>query len=343
MRPPPDLSDDRLIETLRITYGLSIAALHFLPIGYDPKAFVFRATATGGVDWFVKVRIGAFSEAGLRVPALLAESGVPHLLPPRPALSGALFGTVDDLSVAVYPYIHGENAMKRGLSEEQWRTFGRTLRAIHDGGFADRLRGQLPEETFSLPNAPSVRHLSEKGRTAMATGPAATAFARFWDDHAARIDELRTRAEALGRILRSRRWELVLCHADIHAANLLIDENENLYLIDWDAPLLAPRERDFLFVVGSQIARRVTPREESRFFDGYGETSIDRAALTYFRYERILEDIGEIAPRVLGDPNQDETARQAEADLLRGFFAPGGSVESAIAGDPGGWSGSGFV
>ena len=82
-------------------------------------------------------------------------------------------------------------------------------------------------------------------------------------------------------------------------------------------------------MVGSKIARAVGPREEGLFFEGYGPAEIDPEALVYYRYERVIEDIGEFGKSVLLDPSLGERARQEEAELSMGFFAPGGDIDRA--------------
>jgi spectinomycin phosphotransferase len=218
--------------------------------------------------------------------------------------------------------------MVAGLTEDQWREFGSTLRDVHASELVERLRGRMPVETFSPPSAALVRRLMGLVDE-ISFGVAAARLAEFWPEHAGRIRWMLARAEALGSLLRTRPFGYVLCHADIHAANILVGGDGRLHLIDWDGPLVAPRERDLPFLVGSKIARAVEPREEELFFEGYGPAEIDPEALIYYRYERIIEDLGELGRSVCLDPSLDERAREEESELAMSFFAPGGMVELA--------------
>ncbi len=157
--------------------------------------------------------------------------------------------------------------------------------------------------------------------------------ASFWAENALLIERMVGRAEALGRQLQGLPFEHVLCHADIHAANILVGEDGRIYLVDWDGPLLAPRERDLLFVVGSRIARIVEPREEAWFFEGYGNADVNMSALAYYRYERAIEDIGEIGRTVfLGDMQNDEE-KEEETSLFIERFSPNNIVAAAMEAD----------
>jgi spectinomycin phosphotransferase len=202
---------------------------------------------------------------------------------------------------------------------------------VHSSGLAEEFRGRLPVETFTLPSGALVRRILDLLDTVELENAVAVEFAAFWRENAARIRQMLARAEELGRRQQPKSFEHVLCHSDIHAANILVGDDGQIHLIDWDGPLFAPRERDLLFVVGSIIARTVTPREEELFFAGYGAVDIDPEALVYYRYERIVEDLGEIGRSVMLDPNPSDQLRTDESRLARSFFAPGGDIDRAEA------------
>lgn len=337
MREDPKLDIAAIFACLETHYGIAVASVRFLPIGYDLDATVHHVVAQDGTAYFLKVRSGPVHAPGLLVPRALIERGVPNILAPLPLGSGELWCHLAGeagATVVLYPFVRGENAMVAGMSDAQWRTFGETLAAVHASGLERDLGGLLPAETFALPSAALVRRIAalvaagEVGAVGEAD-PAAARLATAWRAHAARIRDTLERAEALGRALQRKTFPHVLCHADIHGANVLVGEDGRIHLIDWDGPVVAPRERDLLFVVGSRIAGVVEPREEDLFFAGYGPVEIDRDALVYYRYERIVEDIGEFAKAVFLDPSLGEEARAAEAEMGMRQIVPGGPIDRA--------------
>lgn len=332
MRDDPGLDPGKITACLGANYDLLVASVTFLPIGYDPNAVVYEVVARDGTPYFLKVRFGPVHEPGLLVPRALLDRGVPNVIAPLRTRASDLWCSLDGYdghTVVLYPFVQGQNAMVAGMSADQWREFGSTLRAVHATGLDDSLRDRLRVETFALPPASLVRRLLVLVDDTRFDSTAAARFAAFWRENAGRIRRLLARAEELGRQLRSASFELVLCHADVHAANILVGDDGRISLIDWDGPLIAPRERDLLFVVGSRIARAVEPEEETLFFEGYGPVEIDPAALVYFRYERIIEDLGEFGKSVLLDPRLGEETRDEESRLAMSFFAPGGDIDRA--------------
>ncbi len=333
MRQKPNLIDDTLIACLRSQYDLDIVSVRYLPVGYDLNAFVYEAMASDETSYFVKVRIGDINPASLLVPRVLIEHNIPNILAPLRTGTQALWCPLEEYSVIVYPLIRGENAMKAGMTDSQWREFGQTLHAIHSGGFAKLLEGQIPVETFSLPSAALVRQVALLVHETHYASQAAAQLATFWTDHVSLIEHLLLRAEELGKQLQAEQFESVLCHADIHAANILVSEDGRIFLVDWDGPLLAPRERDLLFIIGSQIARRVQPCEEVQFFEGYGAVNVNMTALTYYRYERIIEDIGSFGKSVFLDVDLSEEVKAEEAQMLQSLFDPDQIIDATLQAD----------
>ena len=79
----------------------------------------------------------------------------------------------------------------------------------------------------------------------------------------------------------------MICHADIHRANIIIDKRDDIRIVDWDETVLAPKERDLMFFLGDGHGRQV----ESAFLEGYGECTVDRIGLAYYRYDLGLTGI----------------------------------------------------
>jgi spectinomycin phosphotransferase len=123
----------------------------------------------------------------------------------------------------------------------------------------------------------------------------------------------------------------VLCHADLHTGNVLLDDAGRVWIVDWDETVLAPRERDLMFVVGGGIGiGGIGPREEERFFQGYGPASIDPLALAYYRYAWAVSDIGAYGEQVFLRPDLGEVTRHAAVAAFMSLFQPGRIVERAF-------------
>jgi spectinomycin phosphotransferase len=113
------------------------------------------------------------------------------------------------------------------------------------------------------------------------------------------------------------------------AGNFLVDADDTLYIIDWDNPILAPKERDLMFIGGAQGFRGYSAQEEEiLFYRGYGQTQIDPIALAYYRFERIVEDIAIYCEQLLSTQRGGED-REQSLHYLKSNFLPNGTIEIA--------------
>ncbi len=329
MLEKPAIPDEEISRCLLNAFGLRAAELDFLPLGADVNTAVYRATAEGGQEFFVKLRGGEFNPASVAVPWFLGRQGFRQAIAPLPALMGGLWADLPPYRVILSPYVRGRHAYERKLSEAQWREFGAALKQFHTTHFPAGVTAGTPSEDFSPRWREAVRGWLERIRQESFREPAAEELAdtlRLKEDE---IRDLIEHAEQLARRLRSRPGEFILCHGDIHGWNLLIEESGRLYIVDWDTLVLAPRERDLMFIGAGLGESGYTPQQEEQlFYQGYGGTEIDREAIAYYRTGRILEDIAAYCEQVFLSDEGGEDRRQA-VENVRSNFLPGGTVERA--------------
>ena len=82
-----------------------------------------------------------------------------------------------------------------------------------------------------------------------------------------------------------------------------------------------------MFVVGGIGAGLVSPHATSAFFEGYGVTTVDSLALSYYRHAWAIQDLAGYAERVLVAPRVTDEQRAGAARVFTGLFAPGEIVE----------------
>lgn len=271
----------------------------------------------------------------LAVPRFLYEQGTPHILAPLPTLTEALWVDVGDFAVSVYPFLDARTAEEAGLSDDRWHALGATLRRMPTSQLPAPIQPTVPRETF----VPSRRDVLTRLEAVMAnpapTDPSHYALSVFWRTRQAEIRTLTDRADALGNQLRGASLSHGPCHADLHAWNVLLDARQHLWIVDWDETVLAPKERDLMFVIGGIAETLVSPHQTACFLRGYGEAVIDHRALTYYRYAWAAQEMAAYAEAVFFAPDLSAQARGDSTRAFIGLFDPGNIVVIARASEAG--------
>lgn len=328
--PPAGLDPEALRDTLEPAYGLAVEELSFLPLGHDSSAWVYLVRVREGGPYFLKLRANMTNEAALHVPHLLHARGIGAVVAPIATRTGDLWATHAGFALILYPFVAGESGMEAGLAEGQWVAYGATLRQIHATPVPPELARLMRRERYQPQGADLVRKVAAALAEPLPADPEARALAEGWRLHGDTISLLLERAEGLGRALQAAGLPEVLCHGDIHTGNVLRDGEAQLWVVDWDETVLAPKERDLMFVIGGISARLVGPRAEALFSAGYGPTAIDAGALAYYRYAWAISDIADYSDQVLFRPELGQVSREAALSILIGLFAPGEIVAIAL-------------
>lgn len=333
MLEKPDLPDDKIITCLQHHYELIVVGIIFLPLGADTNTAVYRAIVADGTAYFVKLRRGRFDPLSVTLPKWLNDQGIQPIIAPLTTTTGQLWANLGDFTLILYPFVVGQDGYERPMTEQHWQLFGRALRGIHAAALPSTLLTQLRREIYSLHWCNVLKGYLEHLGDTVYDDPIARELVASLQPKRAELETLITRTTWLAQTVQAQSPAFVVCHSDLHAGNFLITDDATLYIVDWDGPILAPKERDLMYVGGGQMKNWYTPQqEESLFYLAYGSTQINHHALAYYRYARIIEDIALFCQEILR-PDTGEADRAQSLTYLKANFRPNGVLDIAYRTD----------
>ena len=333
MHEDPILAEDQLHSRLRNAYSLAVSTLTFLPLGLDTRAERYRVICDDGTAYLLKAKSGPLYEPGGLMPRYLRDRGIRAVVAPLATKSGALWTFLGEWNVMLYPFIEGDSSWS-GMTAAQWHALGATFRQIHNA--------PLPPEDFVSPRRetfdPSDYITWSRDFVAQQEGLTGgsvyeIALRNLWLVHRARIERLLNGMAELGSALRTNCGPYVICHADLHPANLLRTDDGQVFVIDWDDVMLAPRERDYIFIE-QQPGDRFGLQNSLAFSQGYGAIEVDWRALTYYRYERIAQDLVAFTQEVFFRDDLSQATKADSVQFFNDMLVEGGSLDAAFASVP---------
>ena len=92
----------------------------------------------------------------------------------------------------------------------------------------------------------------------------------------------------------------MITHGEPHRGNVLVEADGARRLVDWDTTLVAPRERDLLFLLDDGLAGW------EAYTSTAGAVELDREALDLYGRRWVLGDIGMFVAGVVRPHDEDE-------------------------------------
>ncbi len=316
-------------KALEDHYGLTGVSIERLPWGADADSIPYRVHTSGGQDYFLKLRLGNFDPVSLTLPRYLHDQGIPHIISPKTTTSDQLWVELPECTVMLYPFVEGQNGFVQELSEHQWIAFGRTVKALHDLSLPSELVDQMRSETFSPIWRDAVVAYLDRPNTHEFASPFAARGATLLQAKRQIIMQAVNTADQLAQRLKEEDLPFVNCHYDLHAGNVLLAGDQQFYVVDWDTPIRAPRERDLMFIGAGIGGTWNSTRESELFYRGYGPTQRHAPALAYYRVERVVEDIAAYAKALFADEQPSASAAECYA-VLEAILVPDDVLKRAF-------------
>jgi len=123
----------------------------------------------------------------------------------------------------------------------------------------------------------------------------------FLEPHREKFMQELTRLKELQREVRKMDLEFVNCHGEPSPGNVLSSDNNEVYLLDWDDPIFAPKEKDLLFFKDNI---ELVMRGYRRFSE---DTSGNRDVVEFYGHMWNLGEIADYGGRILFENNSERT------------------------------------
>lgn len=324
MLEKPNIVTQQIVDCLSANYGIQAKDIIFLPIGNASNTWVYRIV-TDTESFFLKIKKDV-SAASLSVPRYLVDSGIDAVVAPVYSESKRLSETLDTYSIILYPYLDAKTGVEVGLTPSHWKEIGQILKRIHSTVLPEEIKNTLGVESFNPFPQTAIEEMEERVTQKDFSDDFQKQFADIWQKRRLEIRRIFERANQLGQQVQEKKSSLVLCHTDFHTSNILVSHVGKIFVVDWDAPKLAPKERDLMFMLGNEDA-------EQSFFEGYGQAPIDMETVAYYRHEWVGQEFLDYADRIYGSHEMGDAVKQDALVAFERLFAPGDIVEAAYRSD----------
>jgi spectinomycin phosphotransferase len=289
-----------LDQFLAEQYGFGKVTLTPAPRGFIAETYYVDTDSGRYFAKLVKVsRDSQIVEQSLPVLHELHQLGVDHIIYPILTTGGQFSVEIDGKILALFNHVPGE-----WVFDYPFELYLRLLGQIHQ--ISERIQTPLTREDFSLPFRDELLTALEQVWSGTYAHPAEKDLQQWCIDHRAEIERDFPLMEQAAAELRAQEHTFILTHGDA-PGNVLYD-GKDIYLVDWDMVLFAPRERDTWFHMGEP---QFLPLYRA-FVPGY---EFDRTAYRFYLYKRYFEDLLGYIEKVLSPESTDEDKRRNVIEL----------------------------
>lgn len=302
------LGESNLIKWFNEQYGFSIQKIISIPVGVSGHNYSIEDKK--GQMYFLKIYLQKSLEVNnpqglentLNLTAQLHERDIANIPYAIRSVKGHVEETWGEYVVTVMNYVHGKSLDEASLSDERLNRLGRIIGQIHQTS-TDGVH--LPVEPFDLSYALKLRQQMEALEEGDVSRKYVMRLGELILPHKLRLTKHLQVLEQLFQKAQNGVIENVITHGDLIPDNLLLDLNNELFIVDWDTARRSPLERDVWFFM-----------KHETFLEGYHATNPKAhpsvELLSFYMYKRYIEDMVYWIDQILHENTSDE---QNETDI----------------------------
>ncbi len=299
-----------LKRVIQEKFGINVISLTLVPKWETARACIVESS--DHAHFFLKIYSDdSIPDSAFRFAHdLYAKAGITTITHPLATINGQMRIQLGGFHIALFDLISGTTAEQHKLTERQLERLGELLARIHQsktmiGEYSVRERFEI------LFRDRLVAIFNDMSKISGNSAKYKTQLKFFLEPHRQKfMEELETLGE-LQRGVRRKNLEFVNCHGEPSPGNVLSSNSGEVYLLDWDDPIFAPKEKDLLFFKDS-----IEP-----VMKGYGlfskDDNIDQDVMEFYGHMWNLGEIADYGGKILLENHSDEQ-NQTWLDNLKG-------------------------
>ena len=306
----PKIDTSLLKRVIQEKFGISVIGLTLVRKWETVRACIVESSTH--TNFFLKIYLDdSIPESAFRFAHdLYSEAGITSITHPVATSNGQMRIQVGGFHIALFDLISGTTSEQRKLTERQLERLGELLGRIHQsrtiiGEYSVREHFEIPfkDRLAAIFNDISkISGNSTKYKTQLKS---------LLEPHKQKfLQELETLDE-LQRKVRRKNLEFVNCHGEPSPGNVLTSNSGEVYLLDWDDPIFAPKEKDLLF-----FKDNIEPvRKGYSLFSK--DNNIDQDVMDFYGHLWNLGEIADYGSKILFE-NHSDAQNQIWLDNLKG-------------------------
>lgn len=297
MLTEPNIDQNTIKAKIEKNYGIKVTKLTHVIAG--EASWSYKVQTQNNEMLFFKIHAN-LTEYKVRFDLtykLFNNCGIKNITHPIKNKEGGLVVFLDKYPAALFDFISGHNASENELNDDQCFALGKLLGQIHK---AKDIIGEFSiKEDFKYGNTDRLLKSIESAEIFLKDDSkykrdVAELFIKNKGKINTRLEEL----QELGDRLRKEQIDFVICHGEPHRWNTMADKSGEVFLIDWDDSLFAPKEKDLTVIKG----------EEAKL-NGYrsvvGEFELNQEVIHYYDIEWNISEIDAWSSQILYDNTSD--------------------------------------
>ena len=321
-----NINTAELLEYIHDTFQMgSASSIQFIPKGEEGYCYSIQDKA--GKSYFVKaIKTQVNLEKALfLVKSLHHDHDKKYILAPIPTHNGNVTAVFGEYQISLFPFIQGASIYEGELTLEDTDKIAAMMADFHNVD-TSKLEN-LPIEKFENPFENKILELMNiaKNRekwTTMYQKNAMELLLKEKDDIHATLKKMKT----MQKELQAMPLQIAITHGDPNYANIMKDDNGNLYLIDFGAIGIGPIERDLMAFSGNEFFHEFL----SVYVEQRSQTRLNIKAFEFYLYMWSLQEISDYGMQLFFGTTGESENQHAWTELQPYLPIPHHDIQKSL-------------